>query len=70
MSDSGIPTSGEIHAEGDTLEEAIRKAHAGAEAQHNIGPDEMLAVEVVSLGYRGPGFASPPRFTVAVKPLR
>jgi hypothetical protein len=70
MSDSGTEASGTTHAEGDTLEEAIRKAHAAAEAQHEVGPDEIFATEVVSLGYRTGSIAGVERFTVAMKPLR
>lgn len=70
MSDSATEASGTTHAEGDTLEEAIRKAHAGAEAQHEVGPDQFFTTKVVSFGYRTGGIAGVPRFTATVTPLR
>jgi hypothetical protein len=69
MSDNGSETGGTTHAEGSTLEEAIRKAHAGAEAQHRGNPDEFFVTQVVSFGYSTGGLAGGARFTATVKPL-
>jgi hypothetical protein len=70
MSDTGSDTGGTMHAEGDTLEEAIRKAHAAAAAQHPVGPDQFFTTRVVSLGYRSGGFGGYARFTAEVAPVR
>lgn len=68
MSESEDQTT--VHAEGNTLEEAIEKAHAGAEAQQPGNPDEFFVTQVVSLGRITGGFADTKRFTATVKPLR
>lgn len=70
MGDTGAETAGASYAEGDTLEEAIVKAHLGAKAQHSGHPDEEFHSEVVSLGYRSGGFAGERRFKASVKPIR
>lgn len=59
MADAG----GTYHGEGNTLEDAIRAAHAAA-------PQENLTrTEIVHLGYRTGGFVGEHTFTATVRKL-